>query len=279
RNDQTGQRRRGGEEESESYAGCGTTSGGCRKVFTDSGRAPRRLDTQIVSTMGLPCRQELLCERFDQIDLIDLAVEPDTVDEEGGRAVLATGDSTPEVVADPRDMGPRRKFARHLLERQPEMLREVGEQRIPQSLLVLQQQVVHFPEPVPGAGEFGHLGCPQRLRVQGRQREIAEHETQFRAKARPDSRYDPVGCTAAGALVITVLDERYRRIVGPEAVVGRRHIDLELSHGYLPAMLSRASRIPSAPGLTSIGDTCFHAMRPPGSMTKRARSEVPSPGR
>src|SRR5690606_14933542 len=41
---------RGGEEESESYAGCGTTSGGCRKVFTDSGRAPRRLDTQIVTT-------------------------------------------------------------------------------------------------------------------------------------------------------------------------------------------------------------------------------------
>src|SRR5690606_30146895 len=137
RNDQTGQRRRGGEEESESYAGCGTTSGGCRKVFTDSGRAPRRLDTQIVSTMGLPCRQELLCERFDQIDLIDLAVEPDTVDEEGGRAVHGTGGSTPQVVAVPRDMGPRRKFARHLLERQREMLREVGEQRIPQSLLVL----------------------------------------------------------------------------------------------------------------------------------------------
>src|SRR5882672_10688511 len=146
---------------------------------------------------------------------------------------------------------------------------------------MLVEKVVHLPELPLRRGRLGGFGGARRVRVRLRQREIPEHEAHPPPQDLLHFLHNRIGAAAMRALVVAIFDERHRRFVGSLAMVGLRDGGREAAHRpALPgASFSSASRIPSAPGLTPTGETYDHRMMPSPSMTKSARSLVPSPAR
>ena len=119
---------------------------------------------------------------------------------------------------------------------------------------MLEQDVVHLPEPSLQPRGFGGLGGRQRVRVRLGEREVAEDEAQSVAERCLDRLHRVVGLSAERAFEIAVLEQLDGRIrVALYVIVGS---DRRLQgHDFFPFMVSSASRIPSAPGLMPIGDT------------------------
>src|SRR4051812_10317152 len=95
------------------------------------------------------------------------------------------------------------------------------------------------------------------MRMDLRKRKMAEYETETIAQLIAQLLDDRMRRAAMRTLVISVLDQGRDRSVAEQmiAVVDRWR---ELAHDVLPACSgndSKAVRMPSAPGLTPIGDT------------------------
>ena len=183
---------------------------------------------------------------------------------------------------------------------QPEVIgvgQQIGEL---QRVLVREQRVVHLPELALRARRLGGLGGQPRVRVRLREREVAEHETHAVAdgplepfelpEGRPQNGHSksPYSSSVTGAsagplhpvLRVDGPVERGHGLVLPLVRCGafcRRSGGRELE--LLPVKRSSASSTPSAPGLSSIGETSLQKMRPSPSRTNSARSAVPMSSR
>jgi hypothetical protein len=124
-----------------------------------------------------------------------------------------------------------------------------------EELLVLEEQVVHRPEAVLQPGGLGRLGSAHRVGMDLREREVPEGEEQVVAHRPLHGLHHQVCPPAEGALVVPVLQELEGRVGPPLDVVLRVQRWPQRAHDFLPCIPSRASRIPSAPGLTPIGET------------------------
>ena len=94
-------------------------------------------------------------------------------------------------------------------------------------LLVLEQAVVHGPEPPLPVGRLGGRGRAQRVRVRLRQRELTEHEGELVTQVFLYSFHVPVRLAAVGALEVAVLDELQGSVTAPADVVGIGDLDVE----------------------------------------------------
>src|SRR5947207_10369426 len=129
--------------------------------------------------------------------------------------------------------------------------------------LALEQPVVHLPEPALRSRRFGRLGRALRMGMALAQREVAEHEAQLVPHAPLNGFHDRVGAPAMRTFVVTVLDERDRRVAPTPDVVPFADWERQMPAGpafrhvavLCGASASSACRIPSAPGLTLSGDT------------------------
>src|SRR5882672_2086217 len=147
--------------------------------------------------------------------------------------------------------------------------------------LVLEEHVVHFPE-LPLLGRrLRRLRRMLGVRVDLGQRKIAEHEAEAFAQAPLHLADDGMSAPAMWAFVVTVFDEGDRSVVGARAVVGIGDRRPEATHraSVRAPIASSASKIPSAPGFTPIGETNDQRMMPSASITKSARSHSPTPVR
>ena len=94
------------------------------------------------------------------------------------------------------------------------------------------------------------------------ERKVAEDEPELVAERALDLLHDRIGRAAVGTLVVSVLDERHRRIgIALDVVAladrhGQPRMFAAFPHaGAGAASSSSARRMPSAPGLTSTGET------------------------
>jgi hypothetical protein len=127
-------------------------------------------------------------------------------------------------------------------------------------VLVLEQPIVHVPEPALRTGGLGRLGRAFRVRVDLRQREVTIDEAQRGTKRRSDLLEDEMGGTAVRALEVPVLEQRDRRVHRAADVISltdrQRQARGTRAHDRRPpSIVSSASRMPSAPGFTPIGET------------------------
>src|SRR5512132_4617282 len=131
-------------------------------------------------------------------------------------------------------------------------------------VLVLVEVIVHLPEPVLGGRSLGCLRRVLRMRMCGADWEVAEHEPELLSHPFLHLFNDRIGLPTVGALIVAVLHEGHRRIRRPLDVIPLlRHRQDEAglpsrgSHRTTPfaARSSSASKIPSAPGFTSVGET------------------------
>lgn len=79
---------------------------------------------------------------------------------------------------------------------------------IVEGTLMLEQHVVHLPEPALARRALGGLCRMLRVRMAFRQREVPEHESQAGTEPALDFFDDRVRLAAGGALVVAVLDQR-----------------------------------------------------------------------
>jgi len=154
------------------------------------------------------------------------------------------------------------------LEREPVDV-ETERRRVAQEVLgieralVREEKVVHLPEASLGAGGLGGLGSLERMQVDLAERKIAKREPQIVAEDLSNLHDGRMRGSAVGALEVTVLDERDGCCLGAENVIALADRDCEprgmggCAQADTPAgvIASSAARIPSAPGLTPIGDT------------------------
>jgi len=203
-------------------------------------------------------------ERRGEAFLVPRLIVPHAVDEERGRAVHPAPHSAHEVVSHAALVRPRRQLARHPAAVEPELLGVSDQMLVVQGELPLEQPIVHLPELPLCPSCLGHLGGVLRVRVQLREREVAEREPQARSHATPDLFHDGVRLTAVGTLEVAVLDQRRRRVRGALDVVAVPDWQHQhplpvprLAHrpSALASSVSSARSIPSAPGFTSIGET------------------------
>src|SRR5712692_6102956 len=206
---------------------------------------------------------------------------PDAVDEKRRRPVHAAPHAGEEVAAHPRRI--RSCFesgdeARHV---QAADLRVASEIRIVQRVLILEQRVVHLPELPLRAGGFGGFRRVLGVRMNLGEREIAVDKTKAAAHDTQHFGDDGMCRAAMRTLIVAILDQRDRRVVGAQAVIVFKNGRSETAHALTlsRSIFSNASRIPSAPGLTPMGETYDQRITPFSSRTKRARSEMPSPSR
>src|SRR5437868_14730142 len=122
-------------------------------------------------------------------------------------------------------------------------------------MLVLVEQVVHLPEAALQRRGLGRLRRADRVRMDLREREVAEDESQVVAQRLLEALDDAVGAPAVRALVVAVLHQRDGRAGASLDVIARAHLGPEMAHRFSRCRLSSASRIPSAPGLTARGET------------------------
>src|ERR1700680_1165108 len=130
---------------------------------------------------------------------------------------------------------------------------------------MLIQVVMHLPELVLRSSGFGRFSRNLGVGMDLRERKIAEDEAKVFAESLLNLLNNRVGWTAEGTLVIAVFHERHGRVCGPLNVVAARIYfqsaktvrRLSFCHAAAPLLSSssNASRIPSAPGLTVIGET------------------------
>src|SRR5262245_43568959 len=114
-----------------------------------------------------------------------------------------------------------------------------------------------------------------------RQRKVAEDEAQPLPEMLLHALDDGICGPAIGALIVGIFDQRGRRMRAALYVIGVGDRNLQGRHAIAPYFGSRAraSRMPSAPGLTAMGDRRFQAITPSRSITNSARWQKPSASR
>src|SRR5258708_1947532 len=203
---------------------------------------------------------------------VPITVETAAVHEERRSAVDAAPDAALEVGADARGHRARRQILGDDSGIDARRLRVFEEIVGREGILVLEQKVVHLPERVVAAvrgDRFSGLRRGLRVRMDLRQREVAEGEPHLVAGLRQDRLQDEVRAAAVRALVVAVLHQRNGGIGRSEEVIFRtdRHAEDAAAHDLcslpLPAVVWprcsgvsawSASKMPSAPGFTPTGD-------------------------
>ena len=192
---------------------------------------------------------------LDQGFEVEGAVVALAVDEEGGGAVDAAANAPGEIFADPFG-------ERFVLER----LGQVGGVEIQVSGqflvqfrtkvdLILKKLAVHGPELSLGAGKFGGLGRGFGFGVDLGEGKVAEDEAQLVAKMLLDAGDDTESDGAMRAFVVAVFNQCDGGIVAALYMVFRADRDFEGAHLATSVFrASSASRMPSAPGLTPMGE-------------------------
>jgi hypothetical protein len=115
---------------------------------------------------------------------------------------------------------------------------------------------VRFPKAAVEPGILGGLRRCFGVLVDLRQREMPIRKSE----TRPEITLHPLGNgvreAAMRALVIAIFEKRHRRVIRTLNMVAGVDRDAQERHCYFSwfCKLSRASRMPSAPGLTAIGE-------------------------
>jgi len=166
-----------------------------------------------------------------------------------------------EVPAAPSRVGAVGELAREPLDVEPEGVGVRDEILVAQRVLVLEEPVVHLPEPALGAGGLGGLRRQLGVRMHVRQGEVAIDEAQALAHPPAHLVHDRMRRAAVGTLVVAVLQQRDGCRHGAADVIalrgdGQHELRHVRAHGrWPPPIASSALRMPSAPGLTPIGET------------------------
>src|ERR1043166_2624538 len=232
-----------------------------------------------------PGRLRLVRDEPHQLLELVSAVVAAAVDEERRRAVHPADHSAPKVVPDLRGPAMGVEVAAEPVEIEPGtagIALEVGPR---ETVLVLEDQVVHLPELSLRGARFGGFGGELCVGMQVREREVPESHPHQVARQLLELLEDRVGHAAVGALEVPVLDQGHRRSGRTPDVVVLVHRTGEPrlligSHGTSALdSSSSARRIPSAPGFTPTGETWLQRTIPSPSITNSARSGVPSPSR
>src|SRR5688500_14577928 len=137
-------------------------------------------------------------------------------------------------------------------------------------MLMLEDDVMHLPILPLRSRRLGRFSRVLGVRVNLSEREVAKDESQPLAELPLCGLHDRVGHSAVWALVVTVFDERDRRIVGTSGVVVLADGRGERAHGRASGAVIRedsacaavsrrgsassALKMPSAPGFVSGGE-------------------------
>jgi hypothetical protein len=121
-------------------------------------------------------------------------------------------------------------------------LRQFRELRKTETILTLEDAVMHLPKVPVGARELRRLGCGLRHGMNLSQRKMPVNKSQLLAEMLSDGVDDRMRLSTMGTLVITVLDQSYRGVLIAEGVVSWpdgyfqfRH-DFVLFLSYSPAL-------------------------------------------
>ena len=140
--------------------------------------------------------------------------------------------------------------------------------------MILEQRVVHLPEFVLHRGGFGQLRCRLGVNVDVNEGQVTKNESNVFAKCAKEFFHDGVRLATIWTLVVAILHQSDRRIVGTSRVIIRSHGNGELCAAHDSASTARSA--PSAPGFSPRGEISFQETCLVRSRTKRARSEMPS---
>jgi hypothetical protein len=151
----------------------------------------------------------------------------DAVDEQRrGAANLAAGEPALDVPADAGEHAGARAVGVEAVDVEPELGRAAAQVVVLQRSLAVEQQGVHLPEAVLQRGRLGGRRGGKRVRMDLRQREVAERE----AHAIPDVGLDaldfPERAARVRTLVVAILDDQPTGRPTPDMVdrgVERRH--------------------------------------------------------
>lgn len=126
-----------------------------------------------------------------------------------------------EVLADTAPEGAGRQVADKQGKVQSGLDGVVGKVCIIQGILVLEEELVHLPEPALYAGGLGRFGGPHRVRMELRQREVTKRESDVLRVALQQRAENEIGLAAVGTLKVAVLDQGDGGVRGPQDVVPR----------------------------------------------------------
>src|ERR1700722_1874232 len=177
------------------------------------------------------------------------------VDEERWCSIDATAHATEEIGLYLCSESPLRQRISQPEIGKPQGAAQAKNQGQAELVLICIKPIVHFPEEVMRSCVFGGLRRRLREWVGLGQWEVPEDEPELLAEPllRPlDVRE---GKAAVGTLVVAIFDHCDRRVHGALDVVSRRDRCSQHAHDEtLTGSCSNASRMPSAPGLTAIGE-------------------------
>jgi hypothetical protein len=178
------------------------------------------------------------------------------VDEKARRSVDAALHSAHEIVPYPALESPLGDIFHKLRDVETELSGVLHERFLGQSLLILIESVVHFPEFSGHGGGFGRLSREFGTGMCLGQGEISEDKAQFAPESRLEILDDRVSLTAIGALIISIFEQGRRGLGGALNVIGFRDRNGQAAHlALFPANRSSSRRMPSAPGFIPIGET------------------------
>lgn len=174
--------------------------------------------------------------------------------EEGGGAVYSASYSGHEVVLDSVGDGGGFQGFDQVYGVQAEVVGVGGQVAVFESFLVFEDVVVHLPELALVGGELSGGGGVEGVGMDFGDWEVAEDESYLSAQLRQDFLDDGMGHAAVGALVVAVLHQGDLGFGVSGDVVCCADAFYEFAH-ELDTKPSRAARMPSAPGLTPMGET------------------------
>src|SRR6266550_3540249 len=194
------------------------------------------------------------------------AVVPFTIDKETWRPVDSGTHSALEIFPNTLSMSARNHFLNETHFVQAERDGVFRQRFVIERILVGEQRVMHRPKASLFSGSLGRFSRMLGMRVHVRHRKMPEGKTEIVPEATLNFSNDWLNFAANGAFVISVLQQRNWRVNRALQVITLRirqfevcSVDHFVSATAAVACLfcksSSAERIPSAPGLTPIGET------------------------
>jgi hypothetical protein len=164
----------------------------------------------------------LLDGRQELADTDDPVIS-NVVQEEGGRPTDAAAQAVLEVLTDLICVGARSQLTTDPGSVKVEIGRVLQQVVIFERVLVLEEAGMHLEELPLGPSGFGRFGGVLRVRVQPREREVAEDEAELVTQEPLEILHDGHRCPAVRTLVISVLDQGYRSALRALDVVAFPH--------------------------------------------------------
>jgi len=134
-------------------------------------------------------------------------------------------------------------------------MRQFPKHLLAKRILVFEDQVMHVPELAKCCGKLGRFGGGLGVWMYFSQREVSKDKPQLFSKLLLKRFDDRVCVSTVRAFVVAIFDQSNRGVGGPcewsAGPTGTFSVAIQPHFGRL----SIASRIPSAPGLTAIGET------------------------